>query len=400
LSAPRPLRVVDQQIELGRLRAPACVAYDLDLAGALHGGRSLLAYPCDGALVTSTELFLWRPPRRAAGLAVPVRFELPAGMQVSLPWPEREGAYVLDESAFAFTGHAMFGRFERQQVQVPSGTIQLDMPAGFDQTRRAWLARWLANAGEVVSLATGRFPVREAQVIVLPTQGSFFRFGHTGRSGGASILLFMPSDIELASLREDWIAIHEFSHLLHPFVRREDAWLSEGLATYLQEVLRVRAGMLDADSAWRRMYDGAALGRDAPGNLPSETLRMAHAANYQTVYWAGAAIALMADVELRRRSQGRASLDSALAALAEQPELMQASASAESLLGALDRASGDSAFRDVAARYLKGRELPDLTELYRELGLREERESAPLAWVRDAIMAKRRERAELPLFAR
>jgi hypothetical protein len=400
LPAPRSLRVVDEHIELGRVHAPACIGYDLDLAGALHGGRLLLAYPCEGALVSSTELFLWRPPRRAAALTVRARFELPPGMQVSVPWPEQDGAYVLDETAFAFTGHAMFGRFERQQVSVASGMIQLDTPAGFDQARRAWLAAWLSNAGEVVSLATGRFPVPRAQVIVLPTGASAFRFGHTGRSGGASIVLFMPSDVELASLREDWIAIHEFSHLLHPFVRREDAWLSEGLATYLQEVLRVRAGMLDASAAWRRMYEGAALGRDAPGNLSSETLRMAYAANYQTVYWAGAAIALMADVELRRRTQGRASLDSALAAIADQPEFMQAPASADSLIDALDRTSGESAFRDVAARYLNGRELPDLSELYRELGLRQERGDAPLAWVRDAIMAKRKDRAELPLFVR
>ena len=400
LSAARPLRVVDELIELGAVRAPACVAYELDLAGAVEDGRLLLAYPCDGAIVTSTELFLWRPPRRAAELSVRARFELPHGMRVSLPWPERDGAYQLDETAFSFTGHAMFGRFERQRVPVPSGTIQLDTPAGFDEARRGWLATWVSNAGEVVSLATGRFPVTEAQVIVLPTSSAAFRFGHTGRSGGASIVLLMPRDIELESLREDWIAIHEFSHLLHPFVRREDAWLSEGLATYLQEVLRVRAGMLDADAAWRRMYDGAALGRDATGNLASETLRMAHEANYQTVYWAGAAIALMTDVELRRRSEGRMSLDSALAALADEPRFMKVPASAQSLLAALDRASQGSTFHDVAARYLEGRELPDLSELYRELGLRDSGERAPLGWVRDAIMAPRLSRAELPLFAR
>ncbi|HKU38459.1 MAG TPA: hypothetical protein VJR89_09940, partial [Polyangiales bacterium] len=399
LPEPRPLAIRDDLIQLGSPRGPACVRYDVDLAGALQDGRLLLACAAREALVTSTELFLWRPPRRAANLQARARFELPEGQSVSVPWPERDGIYVLDESAFSFTGHAMFGRFERRRVSVPAGELRLDTPAGFSPERLDWIETWLANAGRVVSLATGRFPLPDVQVIVLPTPAAAFRFGHTGRSGGASILLFMPGDVELESLREDWIAIHEFSHLLHPFVRREDAWLSEGLATYLQEVLRVRAGMLKAEDAWQRMYEGAALGRDAPGDLASETLRMAYAPNYQTVYWAGAAIALMADVELRRRTGGKASLDTALAALAQRRELMATTATAQSLIDALDRVSGQTAFRDVAARYLQGEELPDLSALYGELGVRTA-ERAPLAWIRDAIMAPRLPRAELPLFAR
>jgi hypothetical protein len=291
---------------------------------------------------------------------------------------------------------------------VPSATISLVSPQGYSASQRKLISAWIANAGNVVSLATGRFPLARAQVIVLPTGG--FRFGHTGRSGGASILFFMPDDIGIESLRGDWIAIHEFSHLLHPFVQREDAWLSEGLATYLQEVLRVRAGMLRADDAWRRLYEGAALGRDADGSLSSETQRMQYAGNYRTVYWAGAAIALMVDVELRKQSQGRESLDTALAVISQRPDLMQRPATAESLLAALDDSVGGRTFRDIAQRYIAGRALPDLAELYRQLGLLDagatesgtlqlkQRGDAPLAWVRDAIMAVRKERARGPLF--
>jgi predicted metalloprotease with PDZ domain len=211
----------------------------------------------------------------------------------------------------------------------------------------------------------------------------------------------MPDDIGPESLRNDWIAIHEFSHLLHPFVQREDAWLSEGLATYLQEVLRVRAGMMSADEAWRRLYEGAALGRDADGSLSSETQRMPYAGNYRTVYWAGAAIALMVDVELRRRSEGRESLDSALASISRRTDLMSKPATAESLLAGLDASLGGRTCSDVAQPYIAGRGLPDLTDMYRQLGLLDatapmptswpvqlkQSANAPLAWIRDAIMA-------------
>lgn len=412
LAVPRALTVAAGLIELDAVKPDACVSFRVDLKAARESPHSLVAYPCERGLLTSTELFLWRPPRRPAGMTARLRFELPEGVGVSVPWREQDGVYALDETAFAFTGHALFGSFQKQQVAAPSAMLSIVTPPGFSEAQRGQIATWVANAAQVVSLATGRFPVDAAQVIVVPTPG--FRFGHTGRSGGASILFLLPSDVELADLRADWIAVHEFSHLLHPFVQREDAWLSEGLATYLQEVLRVRAGMLDAHDAWRRLYEGAALGRDAPGDLRSETRRMQHAANYQTVYWAGAAIALMIDVELRTRSQGKVSLDVALTGLSNRPEFMQRPASAQSLLAALDAAVSGQTCHDVAQRYLTGRELPDLRDLYGRLGLLETRPSelaagvsprevqrnpradAPLAWVAAAIMAEAPQRAELP----
>ena len=400
LPSPRPLPLVNDRIELGEMPEDSCVTYEVDVRAAVDGDHLLVAYPCERGVVTSTELFLWRPQRRAAGLAVTAQFELPEGVRVSVPWrrdPQDARRYLLDETAFAFIGRALFGEFDEQTVDVPSGVITVVSPPGYSDAQRGWIATWLENAGQVVSLPTGHFPVPQTQAIVLPTSPNPFpiRFGHTGRAGGGSILFFMPTDLDLPSLRDDWIAVHEFAHLLHPFVRKNDAWLSEGLATYLQEVLRVRAGMLDANQAWQRMFEGAKRGRDAEGSLRAETERMPYAHNYERVYWAGAAIVLMADVELRRRSQGRHSLDTALAGLRQWPELRLSSIDAAGLLSALDRATGTTAFRDAAAPFLEGDALPDLTKLYRELGLLDARggervqvrDDAPLAAIRDAIMA-------------
>jgi predicted metalloprotease with PDZ domain len=181
--------------------------------------------------------------------------------------------------------------------------------------------------------------------------------------------------------------------LLHPFVQRGDAWLSEGLATYLQEVLRVRAGMLPPEQAWRRLYEGALLGRETEQSLAQETRMMAYAGNYQRVYWAGAAIALMADVELRRKTDGKASLDAVLAGLTRDHVGALRGLSAGELLREMDARAGVPVFQDIASRYLAGGRLPDLSALYRELGLLDASDrlgsprAAPLAWVRDAIMA-------------
>jgi hypothetical protein len=316
-------------------------------------------------------------------------------MQVSAPWPEQAGSYRLDESAFAFTGHLVFGRFAQQRVEVPGGALDLIVMDGFEEPTRSLIAPWLASAGVMVAQPGGAFPAPHAQVIVVPTSPSTFpiHFGHTGRSGGGSIVLFMPTDMDREQFRSDWIAVHEFSHLLHPFVQRGDAWLSEGLATYLQEVLRVRAGMLPPEQAWRRLYEGALLGRETEQSLAQETRMMAYAGNYQRVYWAGAAIALMADVELRRKTDGKASLDAVLAGLTRDHVGALRGLSAGELLREMDARAGVPVFQDIASRYLAGGRLPDLSALYRELGLLDASDrlgsprAAPLAWVRDAIMA-------------
>ncbi|HEY2734444.1 MAG TPA: hypothetical protein VGI70_10695 [Polyangiales bacterium] len=394
----RPLRRDGVRISLAGLAANSCIAYSVDVRAALENDSLMLAYPGEHSLLVGSELFLWRPSRRPNDLRVRARFELPEGIAVSTPWREHDHDYELDESAFAFSGHLVFGQFGRFELPVIGGVLDVITMEGFEKRTLSAIAPWLASAAQMVSQPGGAFPIAHLQVIVVPTSPSIFpiHFGHTGRSGGGSIVLFTPTDMDADQFRADWIAVHEFSHLLHPFVQRGDAWLSEGLATYLQEVLRVRAGALPEADAWRRLFEGAKLGRDADDGLAEETRRMAHAGNYQRVYWAGAAIALMADVEMRRRSEGRVSLDRVLAALTRDRVGAMRGVSADELVRAIDERAGMDVFQEIAARYLSApnARLPDLSALYRELGLLDDGDAlapphaAPLAWVRAAIMAQ------------
>jgi hypothetical protein len=394
----RPLTRDGVRIELAGLAADSCIAYRVDVQAALENDSLMLAYPGEHSLLVGSELFLWRPSKRPNSLRVTAHFVLPEGMAVNTPWRERDHGYELDESAFAFSGHLVFGRFGRFDLAVPGGVIDVVTMEGFEARTRDAIGPWLTNAAAMVSQPDGLFPIPHLQVIVVPTSPSSFpiHFGHTGRSGGGSIVLFTPTDMDADQFRADWIAVHEFSHLLHPFVQRGDAWLSEGLATYLQEVLRVRAGVLPEADAWRRLFEGATLGRDADDGLVEETRRMAHAGNYQRVYWAGAAIALMADVELRRRSDGKVSLDRVLAALTRDRVGAMRGVSADELVRAIDERAGMPVFQEITARYLARPDepLPDLRALYRQLGLLDDGDAlaaphpAPLGWVRTAIMAK------------
>ncbi len=391
----RPLRVVAGQIILDGVAPDSCIAYDVDLTSALEHDALLLAYPGQGSLVLGAELLLWRPAERPEGFAARVSFDLPPNIDVSVPWPATgDGAFALSERAFAFTSHIVLGHFTRRRVVLPNTQLELVVLDGFPPDTVGLLAPWLEHAARVVMGVTGAFPEPFAQVIVVPTAASPMpiHFGYTGRGGAPSVVLFLPTDANADGLRTDWIAIHELSHLLLPFVSRQGAWLSEGVATYYQEVLRARSGAITSEDAWRNLYEGAQLGRTAQGSLQDETRRMPTDNNYKRVYWAGAAIALLGDVALREQSRGAASLDSVLAGLASCRRDADRPYSVQQMLAEMDRAAGAAVFAPIASRYLNGAGLPDLTELYAKLGLGPDGHSlksqqpAALAWARDAIM--------------
>lgn len=391
-----PVQLRDGIMQLPAQARAGCVSYGVDVQAALDRDSLMLAYPGEESLLLAAELFLWRPQTRSPQQQSKLRFVLPAGMQVSAPWRELQDqpfSFELDESAFAFTGHVVLGALDAQRLPVLGTSLRVARLRGFPEQAAALIPAWLTRAAHAASLPGGRFPVPSAQVIVVPTSPSSFPifFGHTGRSGGCSIVLFMPTDVDSATLQADWIAVHEFSHLWHPFIRREDAWLSEGIATYWQEVLRARAGLITREQVWQRLYDGAELGKQASQSLTEETKRMPHAHNYQIVYWAGAAIALMIDVELRAQSEGRLSLDVVLSRLREQPAWYARVRSARELLEAFDRIASLPVCAALASRHMHG-ELPQLNSLFEQLGVAlgpatPTRTAAPLAWVRDAILA-------------
>jgi hypothetical protein len=72
------------------------------------------------------------------------------------------------------------------------------------------------------------------------------------RRNSVAVLLYVRKGASLEELRADWTAAHELSHLFHPYLGDDGRWLAEGLASYYQNVLRARSGLLEEADAWRR----------------------------------------------------------------------------------------------------------------------------------------------------
>lgn len=327
----------------------ACVRYTVRLAGAVESR--------DGAFIVPTGAWLWRPPRDAWGElgTLRFRFALPqADMDLSLPWTRASEAahhYETDARAYGFLSRALIGEFARRTFRAAGARFDVAM-VGAASALSPVVTDWLGTAAQAVATvgSANRFPVPTMQVILLPSRfgDGPLGFGYVTRGGGAGVTLHVDPDAELAALRRDWTVVHEFSHLWMPFVARDDAWLSEGVATYLQEVLRVRLGVLPEPEAWRRLLDGADRGRGSRSSLARDSQAMYREYNFPKVYWGGASYALLADLEVRKRSHGRRSLGTALVALRALHAKTTRAVSAATLLADLDRLTGSSVFQKLA----------------------------------------------------
>lgn len=379
--------------------AGRCASMDVDLAGATRGWDGRTASRSGRSLVVSPDLLLWHPPEIPEGVTIRARFILAEGQGVSAPWPRDEGgAFAVPPSSFLRQTRIAVGAITPRVVAVPGATLEvaiLDGHGGLDADR---VAAWLGDAGRGVALVNGSFPRERVQVLVQPVRSPWgpVPFGKSIRGGGPAIQLFVSTGATLDELKGDWVAIHEMSHLLHPFVDFDDAWLSEGLATWYQEVVRARAGHQTPREAWQALSEGFDRGRAQTGDgrsLRAVASDLSSNHKYMRVYWSGAAFALLADLRLRERGDGW-SLDRALAALGpccgDDARMM----SSAEVASALDRATGGgAALRSLHDRIAEGIAFPDLSAAYKRLGLMERGgrilldEAAESAAIRRQIMA-------------
>lgn len=240
-----------------------------------------------------------------------------------------------------------------------------------EPARVALLRRWIDECANAALTSSGRFPLRDALVRIrlVPRRGrdsSPVPWGQTRRNDGVSVLLYVRDDATYQELRDDWTAVHELSHLMHPYLGDDGRWLAEGLASYYQNVSRARGGLLDGDEAWRRIEAGFQRGRQVGAGARMDQIGRNRGSTMR-VYWAGAAFWLDADLALRREQ--RTDLDRVLAAYARCCLDDEASMEPEDFVAALDRAGGNGVLARLYRRYAAMQDFPSQDEAYRALGL-------------------------------
>ena len=195
-------------------------------------------------------------------------------------------------------------------------TLDISFAEPVADHKAAALTSWLQAVAAGMKNVYGRFPLPHVRVRVVPERrgldsgDSPVSFGRVTRNGGEMIELFVNLDRPIEDFYADWTATHEFSHLLLPRISYKQRWISEGFASYYQNVLMARNDSYTTDQALKKLSAGFARGRASRPELsPNQAAREGVSKARYKIYWSGAAIALLADVELRQRSGGRESLD-------------------------------------------------------------------------------------------
>lgn len=392
----RRLPVRRGRIELESPLPDGCVGYGIALR---EGGSTGAAVRRAGRdLIASPNAWLFRPERRAIDARATLELALPAGMSALLPWPQREGIHQLDAAAFRFDSYAAFGRFaparaEHRGVQIEVALLDGELALDPEAAIRALKSTIDTLAQSAPPLPTGRI---SALLVPAGDNQEAVPFGMVARGGGASLLLLVSSRADGRAVARDWVLAHELSHLLMPFIEREQAWLSEGLATYYQELLRARAGVQSERAAFgrlaRSMREAERATDDSSIVAQSARMHITHA--YRQVYWGGAAFWLITDVALRSATQGHSSLDSVLGALRAEGALGRVW-SAQAMLARLDALAGVAIFAP-AYEEAEAHAFPRYEQVLGALGVRlregelELDDAAPLAEIRRALVAPRR----------
>ena len=119
------------------------------------------------------------------------------------------------------------------------------------------------------------------------------------------VALTIDRFVELEELKRDWTLYHELAHLYLPLTEAKSIWLNEGFATYMQQHIMLKQGLLNQIQYFERVRAGLKRGeiqtRRIKGTLSEVADNMWQLNAYQRVYWTGTAYFIEAEIALLKR---------------------------------------------------------------------------------------------------
>ncbi len=192
-----------------------------------------------------------------------------------------------------------------ETLTVSDGELLLDWQARFSASDKAKIRHWLQDTVSTVSLMNANLPRRLNRIEINRAyfgNGPVPRANTIRRRHPEGISFHVNPEYSLAEFNQDWTAAHEFSHLYIPYPGQADIWISEGFASYYQNVLMARAGKLSEQQVSEKLARGFRRGEKDPNqNIKLVTLseKMRQRRGFMRVYWSGALYFLRMDLRLR-----------------------------------------------------------------------------------------------------
>lgn len=286
-------------------------------------------------------------------------------------------------------GESVYGALAKHpglRLTIGGGAIDVVFADGAPGPDRSRILTWIERSARAVTTYFGRFPVPHVGLLVVADDGGRVGGGTTYGFGHSATVVHVGRDADEAALRNDWVMVHEMTHLALPRAPRRSLWALEGNAVYVEPIARAQAGQLDTQSVWRWSVE------DMPKGEPSEGDQgLDNTATWGRTYWGGAIYYLLADVHTLRETHGRFGLRDALRAINRQSGGNTAEWTVARMAAVGDAATGT---RVLSTLYEEMGPKPvrvDLDTLLSSLGVAERAgaivfdDTAPLAWIRRRI---------------
>jgi hypothetical protein len=208
-----------------------------------------------------------------------------------------------------------------------------------------------------------------------------------GQTWASFIRVQVGRDVTPNQLVDDWVLVHEMTHLALPDMGEAQSWFSEGLAVYVEGIARVQAGNRSQEDVFTEQM------RQMPRGMPQAGDQgLDHTHTWARTYWGGAMFCFLADVEIHRRTGNRLGLQDAMRAVTRASGGLASDWPISQVFAIADQATGTRVLEEMYAQMKDKPVAPDLQDLWTQLGVVSDggsvklHDDAPLAAVRLAIM--------------
>ena len=397
--AGRPLQRAATAWRVEPVNGTAEAHYQFDLmAYAQALDAPTIAIARGGGVLALLESWLLEPRGYSHLPVIDIRAKPAAGLSFTSGLPRVGDAWRLAGTSVRFAGYSALGKFTLREIPVPApgslraeqareqGILRLAMLDGFSEQSRRDLADWVRRTAEAESNYWQGFTADRLMLGLVPMDmPRSVGFGRTVSGGGATVMLEVGKEVDKRRLYDQWTLVHELIHTGMPYVDSRGTWLMEGAATYVEPIIRARAGWKTEDEVWKEWID------NMPRGVAVFDTGLATAVGQQN-YWGGAIFMLLADIGIRRATRGARGLDDCLGGVLWSGLDATRRVSVSEFAAACDRASDSHVVSELVLRHYSGHAPVDLAALWKRLGVTEVNgrivldDSAPDAEWRKAIV--------------
>jgi hypothetical protein len=353
------------------------------------------AWTSGGLVVAPPSTWLLRPVAGAGDARLRFHVTTDAGIRfatgVHASTDGRPESFEAATAAMDALTFAVFGAFQHDVVEQGDGRIEVAVaPRGLLLDESAVLG-WVKGAASGLAAYYGRWGVPNALVVIAPGSATATR-GETLGEGGPSVVVRAANGFRSTSIGDDWVLTHELVHVTLPTLGRAHAWLEEGIATYVEPIVRARAGLVTPSRFWRDLVEGLPQGLPESGDQGLERTR-----TWGRTYWGGALFCFVADVQIRERTGGTCSFDDALRSIVATGADVESHWEIERFIDAGDRATGTTVLSELYRAMALAPGRVDLGDFWSRLGVHVSSgqrgettfdDAAPLAAIRRAITTR------------